>query len=108
MRQSIRWSFAAVLAMALAGCGQSPDDLAIAACKAAVTERLTGKSWTVVDDEWKAGYKAGEPGLAEVIAPVYFDKGLPAESKQTVTCRVQFDANNAAAPPSVIGLVFQW
>ncbi|MCE3003749.1 MAG: hypothetical protein LW860_13780 [Xanthomonadaceae bacterium] len=108
MRKAMRWSFAAALAMALAGCGQSPDDLAITACKTAVAERLTDKTWSVVDDEWKAGYKAGDPGLAEIVAPVYFDKGLPAETTQTVTCRVQFDPNNASAPPSVIGLVFQW
>jgi hypothetical protein len=108
MRQTKRWWVPALLAIALAGCGQSPQDLAIAACKTAVTERLTGKTWSVVDEEWKAGYKPGDPGLAEIVAPVYFDKGLPAETRQTVTCRVQFDANNAAAPPSVIGLVFQW
>lgn len=102
------WLFPAALAIALAGCGKAQDDLAIVACKAAVSERLTGKTWSVVDEEWKSGYKPGDPGLAEIVAPIYFDKGLPAEKKQTVTCRVQFDAANAAAPPSVIGLVFQW
>jgi hypothetical protein len=95
-------------ALALAGCGKTPDDLAIEACKAAVSERLAGKAWSMVDDELKAGYKAQDAGAAEVVAPVYFDRGLPAESKQTVTCRVQFDANDPAAAPSVIGLVFQW
>jgi hypothetical protein len=102
------WCLPAALAIVLAGCGKSPDDLAVAACKAAVSERLTGKTWSVVDEEWKGGYKAGDPGLAEIVAPVYFDKGLPAETRQTVTCRVQFDAADAAAEPSVIGLVFQW
>jgi hypothetical protein len=38
---------------------------------------------------------------------VYFDKGLPGESRQDVTCRVQAGAS-ADAPPSVIGLTFQW
>jgi hypothetical protein len=108
MRHAMRWWVPLALAAGLAGCGQSPDDLAVGACKAAVTERLVGKTWSVDDDEWKAGYKAGDPGLAEIVAPVYFDKGLPTETTQTITCRVQFDANDAAAPPSVIGLVFQW
>jgi hypothetical protein len=103
-----RWWLTAGLALALAGCGKAPDDLAVAACKAAVSERLAGKTWSVADEEFKSGYKAGDPGLAEIVAPVYFDKGLPSETRQTVTCRVQFDANNAAAEPSVIGLVFQW
>lgn len=102
------WYLPALVALALAGCGAKPEDLAISACKAAVSERLAGKTWSIVDDEFKSGYKAGDPGLAEIVAPVYFDRGLPAETRQTVTCRVQFDPNNAAAEPSVIGLVFQW
>ena len=108
MKQHRAWYLPALAALALVGCGKSPDDLAVAACKAAVAERLTGKTWSIVDAEFKSGYKAGDPGLAEIVAPVYFDRGLPGESKQTVTCRVQFDPNNAAAEPAVIGLVFQW
>jgi hypothetical protein len=94
--------------LALAGCGTTPAELAAAACKAAVAERLTAKQWSMVDDEIKVGFKAQDAGAAEIIAPVYFDRGLPTESKQTVTCRVQFDATDATAAPSVIGLVFQW
>ena len=97
-----------LMVLALAACGQAPDDLAGAACKAAVAERLSGKAWSMVDDELKAGFKAQDAGAAEIVAPVYFDRGLPVESKQTVTCRVQFDVNDAAAPPAVVGLVFQW
>lgn len=108
MKQRSAWYVPALAALFLAGCGAKPDDLAVTACKAAVAERLSGKTWSIVDDEFKAGYKPGDPGLAEIVAPVYFDRGLPAETKQTVTCRVQFDPNNAAAEPSVIGLVFQW
>jgi hypothetical protein len=108
MTQRSAWYVPALAALVLAGCGARQDDLAVAACRAAIAERLAGKSWTIENAEFKAGYKVGDPGLAEIVAPVYFDRGLPAEKKQTVTCRVQFDPNNAAAEPSVIGLVFQW
>jgi hypothetical protein len=99
---------APALALLLAGCGAGPDDLAVSACRKAVTERLAGKSWELVDDEFKAGYKATEAGLGEITAPVYFDRGLPVETRQTVTCRVQFDSARPEAEPSVVGLVFQW
>ena len=108
MKQRRGWFLPALAAAALAGCATSQDDLAIGACKAAVTDRLTGKTWSIVDSEFRDGYKPGDPGLAEIVAPVYFDRGLPGESKQTVTCRVRFDPNNPSAEPAVIGLVFQW
>jgi hypothetical protein len=58
-------------ALALAGCGKTPDDLAIEACKAAVSERLAGKAWSMADDELKAGYKAQAAGGVEA------DRDLP-------------------------------
>ncbi|MFN7553352.1 MAG: hypothetical protein ACK59M_11470 [Pseudomonadota bacterium] len=108
MKRSKHWLPASVAAVMLAGCGSSQEELAVAACKAAVSERLQGKVWSLVDSEFRSGYRTGEPGLAEIVAPVYFDKGLPAETQQRVTCRVQFDPANASAEPAVIGLIFQW
>lgn len=101
-------AIAPTLALLLAGCGAGPGDLAVSACRKAVAERLADKSWEIVDAEFKAGYTSGEPGLGEITAPVYFDRGLPAEKRQTVTCRVQFDTARPEAEPSVVGLVFQW
>jgi hypothetical protein len=95
------------MALWLTACGTSPADLAVAACQSAIAERLTGKSYTLAEADLKAGYKALDSGLAELTAPVYFDKGLPGERRQDVTCRVQAGAS-ADAPPSVVGLTFQW
>ncbi len=95
------------MALCLAACATSPADLAVAACRSAIAERLGGKSYTLADADLKSSYKTLDTGLAELTAPVYFDKGLPGESRQDVTCRVQAGAA-ADAPPSVIGLTFQW
>ena len=95
------------MALWLTACGTSPADLAVAACQSAIAERLVGKTYSLADADLKSGYKAIDTGIAELTAPVYFDKGLPGESRQDVTCRVQAAAA-PDAPPSVIGLTFQW
>jgi len=95
------------LVVLLTACGSSPADLAVAACQSAIAESLRGKPYVLADSDLKSGYRALDTGLAELVAPVYFNKGLPAEKRQEVTCRVQADAA-VDAPPAVIGLVFQW
>jgi hypothetical protein len=96
------------LALALAGCAKSPADLAALACRKAVAERLGDKVYEMVDEELVGGYKPGDGAIAEISAPIYFDKGLPAETRQTLNCRVQFDPAKSGAEPAVIGMMFQW
>lgn len=95
-----------LLALLLTGCTASKQDRAVAACREAIAERLEGKSWTVVDAELKRGYRAVDAEFSEIGAPVYFEKGLPSETRQTFSCRLRFDP--AQSEPAVVGLVFQW
>lgn len=92
----------------LAGCGGNRQELAVTACEKAVAERVTGRTFELDRADMLAKAQAqGENGM-QVNSTVVFDKGLPAESRQTFECRVQFDPENAGAEPSVTGLQFTW
>ena len=98
----------ALAILALSGCAKSNRDLAIDACHKAVAERLDNKLYVLSHDTMARGFKSEDGGLAEITASVVFDQGLPAENRQTMTCRVQFDASQPEHEPNVISLVFQW
>jgi hypothetical protein len=99
---------ALILPLLLSACGTTPGTLAAQACSKAIDEKLAGKSYELDLSDMASKFKAGDGSTGEIVTSVLLDKGMSSESKQGCTCRVQFDPNNAAAEPSVIGLIFVW
>ena len=99
---------AVAAAVLLSGCGAKPEQLAVSACQKAVTEKLAGKSFELDAADMVAKVQKQSDTVLQVNSTVFFDKGLPAETKQTFDCRVQFDANDMSKEPSVTSLQFNW
>ena len=99
---------AVAAALLLAGCGAKPEQLAVNACQKAVTEKLSGKSFEIDAADMLAKIQKQSDTVMQINSTVFFDKGLPAETKQTFECRVQFDPNNMSNEPSVTFLQFTW
>lgn len=95
-------------AVLVAGCGAKPEQRAVDACAKEITTRLSGKSFEIDPKDMLGKVEKPADGVMQINSTVYFDKGLPAETKQTFDCRVQFDPANAAAEPKVTSLNFIW
>jgi hypothetical protein len=93
--------------VALAGCGQSREQKAVAACEKAAADKLTGKTYELDTKDMLAKATSPDANTVQINSVVYFDRGLPAESKQQIECRVQYDPNNANAEP-VAFVQFIW
>jgi hypothetical protein len=102
------WIPIAVLALALAGCGNSNEQRAVAACQKAIGEKLAGKAYDLDAKDMLAKAKGAGDNVVALGSTVVFDKGLTSESKQTFDCRVQFDPKNPNAEPAVQALQFTW
>lgn len=93
----------------LAGCGPGPADLAVAACQREVAEKVAGKSYDLDLADMAAKFRAVEgSNIGEITSKVTFGRGLPSESAQSFTCKVQFNPNAPGGEPAVIGLTFLW
>ena len=98
---------AVAVAVLLSGCGAKPEEAAVAACQKAVNEKLAGKSFEIDAADMLGKIQKQSETEMQITSTVYFDKGLPAETKQTVDCRVRFDPNNKKAEPFVF-VQFTW
>lgn len=96
------------VALALTACGDSPDKRAVSTCDKAVSEKLAGKSFDLDRKDMLVKVRKLENNIVSITSVVTLDKGLPAETKQTFECRVQFDPANDKAEPAVVGLTFTW
>ncbi len=99
--------FLAIGACVLAGCAGTSADLAVDACVKEISGKTGGRVYSLDHDEMRANYKAQDNGIGEIAATITFDQGLPSQTQQAFTCRVQFGAD-ASQPPSVIFLQFMW
>lgn len=88
----------------LAACGVSRERSAADACLADADTRLQGKSYEVDVDALAASATSNAADTYQLSAPIVFDRGLSSEYRQTLECRVRFDAEQ----PSVIFLQFNW
>lgn len=102
----MRTALLVLAAIALSGCGETDTDRAVAACKAAIAEKLADKNYDISDSEMRAGTSEEQSDLVHVAAPIVFDAGLPREYTQTFDCRVRFTAGKEQ--PDVISLNFTW
>lgn len=99
---------ALALTLALSACGKSPEKRAVEVCEKAIAEKLAGKTYEVDTKDMVAKAKSEPNGVMSTSSVVVFDKGLPSESKQTMECKVQFDAKDPNADPAVVGMSFLW
>ena len=99
--------FAAV-ALLLTACGASPDKRAVDACQKAIAEKMTGKSYEIDPKDMLVKLQKQDNNTVSITSMLFLDKGLPAETKQSFECRVQFDPANPKAEPSIVGLTFTW
>lgn len=98
---------AVAAALMLAGCGANPQQSAVAACQKEVAKKLAGKSFEIDAADMLAKVQKHSETEMQLSFTVFFDKGLPAETRQTVDCRVQFDPKNPKAEPFVF-IQFNW
>lgn len=92
--------------LALAGCSGTAADLAVDACSKEIGGKTGGRVYSLDADDMRAKYKTLENNVGEIAATITFDQGLPSQTQQAFTCRVQFDGTNK--PPAVIFLQFMW
>ena len=90
--------------LALAACGEKPNDLAAKACAAEAANRLAGKTFEIDTKAFAASAKAESADTYLLKASVTFDKGLSTEYKQPCQCRARVDKAGA----SVLFMQFDW
>lgn len=98
----------AAMALLLTACGASPDQRAVDACRDAIAEKMTGKTWEIDEKDMLVKLQKQDNNTVAISSVLFLDKGLPAETQQTFECRAQFDPNNPKAVPSIVGLTFTW
>lgn len=96
---------AMTLAVLLTGCGGGRETTAAKACEAAVRQKLAGRTFDLDLADMAAKAKAEGGDILYLTSTVVFDKGLSSEYKQTMDCKVRFEADK---DPSVILLQFNW
>lgn len=89
----------------LAACGQSQERAAAELCVTGLKDRLGEQSHTVdIEAMTKAAARPDGPDIVEINAMVTLDPG----GAQPFLCRVQFDAANPKAPPTLLYVQTNW
>ncbi|MBK8286791.1 MAG: hypothetical protein IPK97_19085 [Ahniella sp.] len=107
MKSGFQGSRIPVVAMVLmlAGCGQSQEQAAAEACAVGLAERLRDQKFTVDKVAMAAEAKRPDgPDIVEINATATLETGSPAP----FLCRVQFDAANPKAPPTLLYVQTNW
>jgi hypothetical protein len=100
-----RGFFALPLVGLLAACGGTGrEQRAADACAAEVHAKLGNRPYELDTSTLAATARAESADTYQLAAPILFGKGLPSEYRQTIDCRVRFEADQ----PSVIFLQFNW
>ncbi len=89
----------------LAGCGGRNED-ALAACEAAIAERMDGKRYRLDSQAFAASAREESGQVLVLTGEVVIDPGLSGEQRQSVECKTRFVAGQAR--PDVISLNFVW
>lgn len=94
---------AGVLALALlSGCGGGINNAIVETCSEGITQQLTGQSFAKDKAKWIKLIKEEGQGIFAIQSEVTVDKGLTSEASRGFLCRVQTDAKNPSANPSLI------
>ena len=98
--------------MALAACSDKADvggskaDLAATACDTYAKGQLEDKTYTLDHAELAKSMADAGDGASLLRAAITIEPGRSSESKQTLECRVRFEAGKDA--PDVINMQFIW
>lgn len=94
---SLRFALGAVV-LSLAACGESPEQVAVDLCEQGLKERLGEQSFTVDKAAMLKGVsRPAGSDIAEISATATLESG-----PLNFLCRLQYDAQNPKAPPTVI------
>ncbi len=94
-----------IMAVMLAGCGPSQEQAAVEACVVGLAGRLGEQEYTLDKVAMaSAATRPDGPDIIEINASVNLDPGGPAP----FLCRVQFDAANPKAPPTLLYVQTNW
>ncbi|MBS0487380.1 MAG: hypothetical protein JSS13_08555 [Proteobacteria bacterium] len=88
--------FLLVGVLALGACSPSRNDTAASACNAEIGKRMSGRSFALDLKDLAAHAKAESADTVLLTSTIVMDKGLPSEDKQSIECRVRFDASGNA------------
>ena len=97
-------TLAALAACLLTACGGGREDAAADACTKAIQAKLAGRNYELARD-LGANAKAEGADTLDLTGQITFDKSLSSEYRQTVDCKVRFEAGKE---PNVIFLQFNW
>lgn len=82
--------------LALGACSPSRNDTAANTCNTEIGKRMNGRSFTVDLKDLAAHAKQESADTVLLTSTIVMDKGLPSEDKQSIECRVRFDASGNA------------
>ncbi|HMM56378.1 MAG TPA: hypothetical protein PKD77_02140 [Rudaea sp.] len=85
-----------VCVLALGACSPSRNDTAASACNTEIGKRMNGRSFALDLKDLAAHAKAESADTVLLTSTIVMDKGLPSEDKQSIECRVRFDASGNA------------
>lgn len=89
----------------LAACGQTQEHAAAELCATGLKDRLGEQVFTVdLEAMAKAAARPDGPDIVEINAMVTLEPG----GTQPFLCRVQFDAANPKAPPTLLYVQTNW
>lgn len=104
-RRGIRIGLTGIAVLLLASCGGGREQVAASACDKAVQAKLAGRNYELSVGDLASHAKAEGADVMHLSSQITFDKSLSSEYKQTVDCKVRFEAGK---DPSVIFLQFNW
>ncbi len=99
-RPGLAWIL--IVSALLSGCGGGVKDHVVETCSEGITKQMSGESFVKDTSKWLAALKDEGEGIFSIQSQVIVDKGLTSEASRGFLCRVQIDANNPSASPSLI------
>ena len=86
----------------LSGCGGGIKDAIVKTCSEGISKQLSGESFVKDTSKWLDTIKDEGEGIFSIQSEVTVDKGLTSEVNRGFLCRVQTDAKDPSASPSLI------
>lgn len=86
----------------LSGCGGGINDAIVETCSDGISQQMTGESFVKDKTKWLAALKDEGQGIFSIQSEVTVDKGLTSEASRGFLCRVQTDAKDPSASPTLI------
>lgn len=107
MRSNRIMIWAVLSSLALSACGETRNDMAVAACRTAIMAKLGHQDFRIDEPALAKAAKVdgSEENTVLVEGSIVFEPGLPREYTQSLGCRVRFAEG---AEPVVTQLTFTY